>query len=138
MAQRALSQQGASMSDEFVTVATYPTLPEAEAARLMLETEGIPAMLSDAEIVNMDWLLGNAVGYIKLRVPPQQAETAFRLLGQIDDERRRRRAEAEEDVDTGRPVSDDMVCLACGAAMPEDEDRCPVCGWSYDEGRDEI
>lgn len=122
------------MTDEFVTVATFPTQPEAEAARAMLEAEGIPAILSDVEIVNMDWLLGNAVGYIKLRVPPSRAEAASGLLERIDAERRRRRDEAEAGGDW--PVSDDMSCLACGAAMPEDEDRCPACGWSYDDGRE--
>lgn len=34
-----------------------------------LDAEGIPAFLSDAELLNADWLLSNAVGYIKLAVP---------------------------------------------------------------------
>jgi len=127
------------MSDEFVTVATFPTLPEAEAARLMLETEGIPAFLGDAEIVSMDWLLGNAVGYVKVRVPPSHVAAASELLGRIDAERRRRRAEAETDPDAGWDDTGPTACLACGATMPEgeNEDRCLACGWSYEDGRDE-
>lgn len=124
------------MSEEFVTVATFPTLPEAEAARLMLETEGIPAFLGDAEVVSMDWLLGNAVGYVKVRVPPSHAAAASELLGRVDAERRRRRAEAEADPDAGWDDSGEMACLACGTAMPEDEHRCPSCGWSYADGRE--
>jgi hypothetical protein len=30
-----------------------------------------------------------------------------------------------------------MRCLACGEVIPEDEDRCPACGWSYQEEGDE-
>lgn len=123
------------MPEEFVTVATFTTLPAAEAARLMLETEGIPTMLGDAEMVSMDWLLGNAVGYVKLRVPSSRADAAAGLLEQVEAERRRRRAEAANDTDEW-PVSDAMACLSCGTAMPEEEHRCPACGWSYADGRE--
>lgn len=123
------------MSDELMTVATFTTLPEAEAARLMLETEGIPAFLSDAEIVSMDWLLGNAVGNIKLRVPASFAEPAAALLEQIEAERRARRDTADDEDDFA--LTDEMTCLACGTHMPEDEHRCPSCGWSYADGRED-
>jgi hypothetical protein len=124
------------MSDEFLTVATFATVPEAEAARLMFESEGIPAILTDAEIVNMDWLLGTAVGYVKVQVPPSKAEAASALLERIEAERRRRRAEAADPEDDAWPLSDDLACLACGTEMPEDEHRCPTCGWSYADGRE--
>jgi hypothetical protein len=65
------------MTDDLVTVGQYQFLAEAEAARMHLDAEGIPAFLSDAETVNMDWLLGNAIGYIKLAVPRGQADAAF-------------------------------------------------------------
>lgn len=118
------------MPSDYVTVATFTTLPEAEAARLRIETEGIPAVVTDAEIVNMDWLLGNAVGYIKLQVPPSLAPAAIALLDQIAAERRDR-LERELDDD-----SDEPTCLACGAAMPDDADRCPACDWSWTDGRE--
>lgn len=111
------------MSDAFVTVATYTTLPEAEAAKLHVESEGIPANIVDAEIVSMDWLLGNAVGYIKLQVPQSQAQTVIDLLESLRADRLRRRELAE-----GRPEED--VCLACGAAMGG-ETTCPQCGWTW-------
>lgn len=116
------------MSDDLVTIATFTTLPEAEAARLRIETEGIPTVVTDAEIVNMDWLLGNAVGYIKLQVPAARALAAQALLDQIAAERRERLARADE--------SDEPVCLACGADMPDDAVRCPACHWSWTDGRE--
>lgn len=119
------------MPSDFVTIATFATLPEAEAARLRIETDGIPAMVVDAEIVNMDWLLGNAVGYIKLQVPSSQAVAAMAVLDQIAAERRERLERSDEHGDEAEPT-----CLACGAAMPEDAERCPSCDWSWTDGDD--
>jgi len=39
---------------------------------LQLEGNGITVFLADAETVNMDWLLGNAIGNIKLQVRPNR------------------------------------------------------------------
>ena len=122
------------MAEEFVTIATFLTLPEAEAARLHLEMEGFPATLVDAEIVSMDWLLGNAVGNIKLQVPPSRAAAATALLDQVAAERRERREAVQDDEWF---ETDAATCLACGANLPSDVDRCDACGWSYtdpDEG----
>ena len=117
--------------NHLVTVATFTTLPEAEAARLRFDSAGIPSIVVDAEIVNMDWLLGNAVGYIKLQVPRDRAAAATALLDQIHAERRERIARAAED-----PFApEEAACLACGTDMPDDAARCPSCGWTWqDEG----
>jgi hypothetical protein len=115
------------MADDLVTIETYQFLPEAEAARMHLEEEGVTAFLPDAELVNMVWLLGNAVGHIKLQVPRSQADRATVLLRELRARRTKRSPEREDD--------ESSVCLACGRNIPEDESQCPVCGWSYgDEG----
>lgn len=121
------------MAEDLVTVATFSTLPEAEAARLHLETEGVSVVLVDAEIVSMDWLLGNAVGNVKLQVPDSMVDQAVRLLDEVAEERAKRR-EMEGDDDWESP--DDELCLSCGAQMPEDENRCEACGWSWADGRE--
>lgn len=120
------------MAEDFITVATFSTLPEAEAARLHLETEGLPTILMDAEIVSMDWLLGNAVGNVKLQVPVSRADQALALLRQVEEERAKRREAAADDWES----TDDELCLACGSEMPEDESRCENCGWSWADGRE--
>jgi hypothetical protein len=113
------------MAEDLVTVQTYRFAPEAEAARMYLEGEGLTAFLADAEIVSMDWLLGNAVGNVKLQVPRSQAQHAQFLLEEMD----ARRGEAG-----GAESAGD--CLACGAEIPEWKTTCPQCGWSYDSGKD--
>src|SRR5262245_18208915 len=107
------------MADDLVIVATFRYLPEAEAARMHLESEGIQAFLADAEIVTMDWLIANAVGDIKLQVAGRDVEQVKRILNRVQ-ARRRYRETGAEDVNE---------CLACGAHIPEDKTRCPSCGW---------
>jgi hypothetical protein len=111
------------MEDQLITVETYQFLPEAQAAKLQLEGNDIQVFLADAETVNMDWLLGNAIGNIKLQVPRDQADKALGLLEEMRDKTsRRQRADKN---------TDETFCLACGAKLREDQARCPSCGWSY-------
>jgi hypothetical protein len=70
------------MSDVLVTLATFNDTVEANLAKNYLEEAGFPAFLADEETVNMDWLLGNAVGRIKLQVGDRDAEAARTLLSQ--------------------------------------------------------
>ncbi len=77
--------------DEPVTIAHYPFRTAAEAARLGLDAEGIPAFLADVETLDMDWLLGNALNWFKLQVPAADAERAAALLGQVEGRRLTRR-----------------------------------------------
>ena len=78
-------------ADELVVVAHYPFRTAAEAARLRLEAEGIPAFLSDAETVNMNWFLANALGWIKVLVPAAEAERAAAILRDVEERRLIRR-----------------------------------------------
>jgi hypothetical protein len=63
-----------------VTIATFTSEGEAEQARGYLQDLGVPAFLADSHIVGMNWVLGNAVGYVKLQVPSDQVESASELL----------------------------------------------------------
>lgn len=108
------------MSDDLTTIASYRFLAEAETDKLELEGEGFTVFLADAEIVNMDWLLGNAVGDIKLQTPNEQAQAAAERLQLLRNERQARAATASVE-----------KCLSCGAPLPADTAKCPVCGWSY-------
>ena len=79
------------IANEPVVVAHYPFRTAAEAARLRLEAEGIPAFLSDAEVVDMNWFLGNALGWIKVLVPAAEAERAATILRETEQRRLIRR-----------------------------------------------
>lgn len=78
-------------ADEPVVVAHYPFRTAAEAARLRLEAEGIPAFLSDAEVIDMMWFLADAVGWIKVLVPAAEAERAAAILRETEQRRLIRR-----------------------------------------------
>lgn len=113
------------MGSPVAQVASYRSAPEAEVARLALEAAGIPAFLSDSEVVSMTSLLGNAVGYVKLEVAARDADAARRILDAYD-------AGAQSTTDSDEDLGGGgLSCLSCGGAMPEDADTCPACGWSY-------
>jgi hypothetical protein len=109
------------MADDLVTVERYQFLHEAEAAQRLLDDAGIRSYLADAEMVNTDWFLGNALGYIKLNVAADQSAEAAATLEQFRDRVAGQRLSAE---DAG-------TCLACGSTFPPSERQCPACGWSY-------
>jgi hypothetical protein len=112
------------MPEDLVMVGQFQFLPEAQAARMHLQGLGIQSFLSDAELINMDWLLGNAVGYIKLQVSSSQAEAALDALEKIDDQRARRE-------DAQGDVVGAADCLECGAKLLRGQSTCAACGWSY-------
>lgn len=109
------------------TVARFTTLPQAQLARAELDLAGIPSFLSDGEIVGMDWMLGNAVGDIKLQVSSENLQRARSILAKVTKPRFSiRGAEPEGHETQGR-------CLKCSASMSETETHCPRCGWSFQE-----
>ena len=105
--------------DDLVTVGTFRAAPEAELAKTALDAEGIEAFIADAETVTMDWLLGIAVGDVKVQVAASVAERARAILA------RRRPPD-----DSAEPAGV-TTCLACGAPFSDQADRCPKCGWSF-------
>ncbi len=117
------------MADELITVATFRFAHEAELARLHLAEVGVRAFIADAETVAMDWLLGNAIGNVKLQVPRDRAEEAAGILAN----EQRLRLEDHPDTDEDDDEDETGFCLACGEELPEDESKCPSCGWSYDD-----
>lgn len=112
------------MIETYVTIEKYEFLPEADAIRMHLEGEGIPATLADKETVSTEWALGNAVGYIKLQVPAEFEAQARTILQELTTRRKTRKAGMEGA--TNR-------CLSCDAEMTADQTACPKCGWSYGE-----
>lgn len=119
--------------EELVTLATYQFAPQAELARVALEQEGISAFTPDANLVATNWLLANAVGYIKLQVPRSQAEAAWAIL-QSHPHLLSDSAIGSSDHETESITR----CLSCGAELPEDSDSCPDCGWSYGTSESDV
>ena len=114
------------MVDDPVTIARFSTRMEAELARLHLETEGFFVSLANAEMVAMEWTLGNATGLIRLEVPQSQAEAASALLEFSRLQRKQRKR-------AGAQRSGENDCLQCGGFLANGETACRECGWSYVE-----
>jgi hypothetical protein len=70
------------MDDVLVTIATFRDLPEALLAQGKLRSAGFDAYLADDNMVRMDWFWSNAIGGIRLRVAPGDAETAMAELAE--------------------------------------------------------
>jgi hypothetical protein len=93
------------MAEELVTAAVFGDLTQAQAARLDLEAAGVPAFLADENVAAGIFVLGAAVGGIKLKVPGSRLDEARRLLGD--------RAVADDgpidwsQVDVGKPEDDE-------------------------------
>jgi hypothetical protein len=111
------------MPGELVTIASYPNAAEAEIARAALESEGIKGYTTDDEVVGAVWLLGNAVGYVKLLVAAddtQRAQAVLRAAGTQSqgDSLAEASSEAEEDgpADTTN-LGDDEARRAWRAAV---------------------
>ena len=64
------------------TVATFSFPHEAHIARAKLESEGIPALVADEHTINMQWLYSNALGGVRLQVPPTAFDRAKGILAQ--------------------------------------------------------
>ena len=71
---------------DLVTVGSYSSRTIAEAVRLRMESEGFSPFLADAQTVDMDWFLGNALGWIKVQVPSTEAGRAKMALRGIERE----------------------------------------------------
>jgi hypothetical protein len=71
------------MKNIFVTVATFKYSSEAHIYRGKLESEGIKVYMADALTIDVDPLLSNAIGGVKLKVAENQKEKALNILDTI-------------------------------------------------------
>jgi hypothetical protein len=67
---------------EFITVKQFRDLPDAAAAKSVLDSAGISSLLRDENTVRIDWLWSNLLGGIRLQVRPEDLEDAEKLLSQ--------------------------------------------------------
>lgn len=104
------------MADDLVPIATFVTPAQAAAARCALEAQGIVSFLKDDHLVGMNWLLGNAVGYVKLVVAAADAERARAMLDTPFDDW------------PGYAQRETWTCRQCGEETDRRFDHCRHCG----------
>lgn len=92
---------------KLAVVEAYTRTADADAARLYLEDNGITAYVEDGEIVAMDWLLGSAVGGVKVKVAEEDLQRASELLAETKRKTKSERTDA----------SIAFLCEECGKGL---------------------
>ncbi|MEL7361835.1 MAG: DUF2007 domain-containing protein, partial [Bacteroidota bacterium] len=59
-----------------VTLASFTSPFEAAVVQGRLQSEGIPALVHDADTVTVYWAYSNAIGGVKIRVAAEDAQAA--------------------------------------------------------------
>ncbi len=65
-----------------VTIGHYSLPYEAHLGRARLESEGIDAMVVDEHTINMQWMLSDALGGVRLQVDEEDAQRAQTILAE--------------------------------------------------------
>ena len=99
------------MAGKLVTIATFDKPPQARLAQNALEAAGIKSAVADETTVAMDWLLGAAVGWVKVQVMEEDADRAVTVL--------------EEALGTGDDPVDQAALAAAAEAAPAEEGSEP-------------
>lgn len=106
------------MSDHLVTVASFAFTTEAQLAKNLLESEGIPAFVAGALAADV---LASAAGEAQLQVRAQDAQRAVSLLADVA-----AKAELADDWET-QAESGVWTCSLCGTAVRLGVTVCPAC-----------
>jgi ribosomal protein S27AE len=92
------------------TAATYREPYKAHIARGKLEAEGIPAIVLDEHLIQIDWLYSQAIGGVKVQVPEEALKRVQEILADDHD------SELEMIEETGMEPSTEEVCPKCGSS----------------------
>jgi hypothetical protein len=95
------------MDNNLVTVMACSTLWEAELAGSRLDSDGIYVFLKDGHTVNMNWLLSNAVGGVKVQVSEGDLEKAKEILSTPFT------ADLQSETEVETDTTDLIVCPRC-------------------------
>ncbi len=106
------------MSEQLVTIASFAFTPEAQLAKNLLESEGIPAFLAGELAAEA---LASAAGEARLQVRAQDAQRAVSLLAEVAAQ-----ASLDDDWET-QAESGVWTCPLCGTAAPLGTNVCPAC-----------
>ncbi len=99
------------MAGRLVTIATFDKPPQARLAQNALEAAGIKSTVADETTVAMDWLLGAAVGWVKVQVMDEDADRAVTVL--------------EESLGPSDPIDQAALAAEAEAAEPEADTAPP-------------
>lgn len=115
------------MPGDLHVIASFATPVEAEILRMRLEAEGIRSVLADEGVVGVNWMLGNAVGGVKVLVSDADLERALEIVDEHA---------SEQSDDREERLSEDWECPACGEKIESGFEICWACGSSREGARD--
>ena len=92
-----------------ITVTTTTDPIQAHIISGRLEAEGLQPSIAFEHHVRMNWFISNALGGIRVQVPPSQQEQALDVVSLINDRSYQQLLEQEEE------TRDDLACPACGS-----------------------
>jgi hypothetical protein len=93
--------------NDFVTIAIFDDYITANFEKQKLEENEVPCYLADENTITAKWILKNALGGIKLRVPNDYVEQAEKILAE--------RIEAVQIDHTIDSIHNDLICPQCGS-----------------------
>jgi Putative prokaryotic signal transducing protein len=97
-----------AVTHDWVSVDGFTDAIHADIVRGRLEAEGIPALLANRHLVTADWTVSQALGGVRIMVPPEHVLAAREIIAQID---------AGEFLDTDEEFSQDDVCETCNTLL---------------------
>jgi hypothetical protein len=101
------------MADRLITIARFDQPAKARLAQNALDAAGIKAAVADETTIGMDWLLGAAVGWVKVQVIEENAERAVAVLEEQFGERGEGFGE--------RVTPEELEAQAAGAAAEDEQ-----------------
>jgi hypothetical protein len=113
------------MSDQHVTVATFPTPAEAELVRGLLEDEGIAVLLLGDLSATTFAGMGSGLGSVELQVLAEDEPRARKLLAKHLEKVLKRKDDAfAPQTEDGQPA---WICPSCDEVVAQGVDLCPSC-----------
>lgn len=85
-------------SGNLIEIASFSFPLEAQIAKASLEAADIPVYITDEQTINMQWLLSNALGGVRLLVPEEFAVEAKELISRDFSEDLQKETEIEVSV----------------------------------------
>ena len=130
------------MTDKLVTIATFSTPFDANMAKSVLESAGIPVFIADEYTIGMNWLYSNALGGVKVQVPESVACEAREILAlQTEQPAPDKLSETDTCPQCGSRSTEDFqdkrgsfftwLLLGIPLLLPSEKKRCHNCGQSW-------
>lgn len=112
------------------TLATFWKTEEAHLLRLRLQQSHIESFIQDENITQLHPWRAAAIGGVRVQVSGQDFNEAQKILASWKSTLMPS-AQAAED------SSGAFECCACSTPIPANKNRCPSCGWSYQDSAEE-